>query len=434
VTSQSFKVQGKRGVVGLVLLLGAMTAFAPMSIDMYLPSVPAIIRDLHAAPAAAQATLSWFLAGLAVGQLVYGPASDRWGRRPPVAIGVVIYVAASVACAMAANVEMLLAARFAQALGGCAAIVVARAVVADRFDAQDSARIFSSLALVMGVAPILAPLVGGMLLDLTGWRGIFFILAGFGLLIGLVTAVFLKESRSEVTRLQAIAESPLHAYRTLLRRRDFVGYALAGALSLGGAFAYVSSAPSLLIEQFHVTPAHFGFYFGAIAFSVIAANQLNHLLLRRFSSQQVLKYATAASVLAAGWLLAATSLHGDIVAIYPPLLLTMAPLGLIQSNASALALAIDHSRAGSASAVLGAVSFACGGAAASFIGAFGAGAAQEMAAVMLACCVASGVALLTLTSSRVGNLPVPTAPPTPLFIAPANDQAPKAEVLLERQP
>jgi DHA1 family bicyclomycin/chloramphenicol resistance-like MFS transporter len=401
-----------------------MTAFAPMSIDMYLPSVPALVHDLKAGPAAAQATLSVFLIGLALGQLIYGPASDRWGRRPPVAIGVVIFVAASALCAVAPTMNILLAGRFAQALGGCAAIVVARAVVADRFDSEDSARIFSSLALVMGVAPILAPLFGGMLLAVTGWRGIFVVLAVFGLLVGLLTAVCLRESRSEVTRLQALSESPLHAYRTLLRNRAFAGYSLACALSLGSAFAYVSSAPALLIERFGIAPDRFGIFFGAIAFSVIASNQLNHLLLRRYSSKQVLKYATAASIAAAAWLVAATIFGQTLWSIYPPLLLTMAPLGLIQSNASALALAIDHTRSGSASAVMGATSFAFGGASAAFIGAFGAGAAVEMALVMLTCSVGSAAALYAFTRA-----PRPVA-----AIRGGHVEAASCDIVLEKLP
>lgn len=376
-----------------------------MSIDMYLPAVPALVADLKASAAAAQATLSVFLFGMAVGQLVYGPASDRWGRRAPVAIGVVIFIAASVLCAVAPSMNVLLLGRFAQAIGGCAAVVVARAVVADRFDSEDSARIFSSLALVVGVAPILAPLVGGMLLSVTSWRGIFMFIAVFGVLIGLLTAVCLRESRSEVTRLQALAESPLHAYRMLLRNRVFSGYALACALSLGSAFAYVSSAPALLIERFHIAPDRFGYFFGAIAFSVIISNQLNHVLLRHFTSKQVLKYSTAASIAAAFWLVLATVFGHTLWSIYPPLLLTMAPLGLIQSNASALALALDHTRAGSASAVLGATGFAFGGASAAFIGAFGAGAAAEMAAVMLACSLGSAAALYLFT--RTPRLPPP---------------------------
>ena len=398
-------VASKRRTVGLVLLLGAMTAFAPMSIDMYLPSVPALVADLKASPAAAQATLSVFLFGMAIGQLIYGPASDRYGRRPPVAIGVVIFIAASALCAVAPTMNILLAGRFAQALGGCAAIVVARAVVADRFDAEDSARIFSSLALVVGVAPILAPVFGGMLLAVTSWRGIFVVLAVFGVLIGLLTAVCLRESRSEVTKLQAMAESPLHAYRVLLGNRAFSGYAVASALSLGSAFAYVSSAPALLIERFNISPDRFGYFFGAIAFSVIASNQLNHILLRHFSSKQILKYSTGVSIAAAAWLVAATVFGHTLWTIYPPLLLTMAPVGLIQSNASALALALDHTRAGSASAVLGATGFAFGAASAAFIGAFGAGAAVEMALVMLACSLGSAAALHLFT--RTQPLPAP---------------------------
>jgi DHA1 family bicyclomycin/chloramphenicol resistance-like MFS transporter len=154
---------------GLVVLLGSLTAFAPMSIDMYLPSLPSLVADLHATADAGQRTLAAFFAGLAIGQLFYGPASDRWGRRWPVVLGVFVYVLASVVCVVAPDVETLTAARFAQALGGCAGVVVARAVVRDLFHQQESARIFSLLTLIMGIAPILAPLLGGLVLALAGW-------------------------------------------------------------------------------------------------------------------------------------------------------------------------------------------------------------------------------------------------------------------------
>ncbi|HMP62501.1 MAG TPA: MFS transporter, partial [Phenylobacterium sp.] len=172
---------------GLVILLGALTAFAPMSIDMYLPSLPAIGQDFQAGAAGVQITVAAFFAGMALGQFFYGPASDRFGRRAPILVGVTIYVAASAACALATSVDMLIAARFVQALGGCAGGVVARAVVRDRFDHTETARMLSLLTLIMGIAPIVAPLLGGLILQVAGWRAIFWTLALFGAVVGLVT-------------------------------------------------------------------------------------------------------------------------------------------------------------------------------------------------------------------------------------------------------
>ena len=188
---------------GLVILLGALTAFAPMSIDMYLPSLPAIAEGLGASAAQAQGTVAAFLAGMAIGQFFYGPASDRLGRRGPILLGIAIYIAASAACAMATSIEMLTVSRFVQALGGCAGGVVVRAVVRDRFNHTETARMLSLLTLIMGLAPILAPILGGALLALGGWRLNFWALAVFGVACGLAAFLWLKESRSAETAAQA---------------------------------------------------------------------------------------------------------------------------------------------------------------------------------------------------------------------------------------
>ncbi len=230
-----------------VILLGSLTAFAAISIDMYLPSLPAISAGYHVAPGASQATLATFFAGLAIGQFFHGPASDRWGRRIPLFAGVALYVAASAWCALAPSLPMLCLARFFQALGGCAGPVIARAIVRDRFEHRQSARILSQLMLVMGVAPILAPLAGAGMLAFGGWPTIFWFLAGFGTVVGVWMFFALGESRSHETARQARGENPLAAYWALLRQRRLVGYMLAGALNSAALFAYLAASPSLLI-------------------------------------------------------------------------------------------------------------------------------------------------------------------------------------------
>jgi MFS transporter, DHA1 family, multidrug resistance protein len=387
---------------GLVVLLGTLTAFAPMSIDMYLPSLPALVLDLHTSIDAGQETLAAFFAGLSIGQLLYGPASDRFGRRLPVLLGVSVYVAASIACALAPDIELLIAARFAQALGGCGGIVVARAVVRDRFDHQESARIFSLLTLIMGVAPILAPLLGGLLLKLAGWRAIFALLAVFGALVGLSAHRFLEESRSEAVAARARSEHPIRAYGALLKERRLVGYLLAGGLNGACLFAYISASPDLIIGTYHISPQAFGWVFGTNAFGLIGASQLNRILLRRFHADRVL---AAASLISLGFAfllfaIAVTGL-GGMWGVLTSLFLVLASFGFMQANTMAGALSVDPLRAGSTSALMGASSFACGALAASLVGLLHDGTPRPLALVMLGSLAGCAVALFGLALRKV---------------------------------
>lgn len=382
---------------GLVVLLGALTAFAPMAIDMYLPSLPAIGADLGVSGAHTQVTVSAFLAGMAIGQFFYGPASDRLGRRGPILAGVALFVLASCACALAPTADFLIAARFVQALGGCAGAVVARAVVRDRFDHTGTARMLSLLTLVMGLAPILAPLLGGLLLELGGWRANFWALALFGIAVGLATLFRLEESRSEATALQARSESPLAALGALLKDPRLIGYALAGGLNGATLFTWISSSPGLLIGVWGIPASVFGWVFGLNAAGVIGAGQLNRQLLLRYTPEQVLRGASAVGVVAAAFLLAAAFTGwGGMWSVLPLIFLVLSSYGFMAGNTMAGALNVDPRRAGSISALMGSASFAAGAAASSLTAALGDGGALSVAVTLFLAMSGSALALRTL--------------------------------------
>lgn len=386
---------------GLVLLLGALTAFAPMSIDMYLPSLPAIAEGLQASAAQAQGTVAAFLAGMAIGQFFYGPAADRLGRRGPILFGIAVYIAASAACALATSIEMLTTARFVQALGGCAGAVVARAVVRDRFNHTETARMLSLLTLVMGLAPVLAPMLGGALLSIGGWRLNFWVLAGFGLACGLATLIWLKESRSAETAAQAASESPIAAYLALLAQPRLMGYALAGALNGATLFTYISASPDLLIGTYGISPAHFGWVFGLNAAGLIGASQVNRLILRRFTPDQVL---ARSSLIALGLsivlTIAAVTGLGERWTILPLLFAVLGSYGFMQGNTMAGALNVDPRRAGSISALMGGASFGVGAVAAALAGVLHDGTPRPMAIVMMLALAGSAAALRLLALRR----------------------------------
>lgn len=375
---------------GWLWLLGGLTALAPLSIDMYLPAFPSIAQALQTSRGSVERTLPIFLAGLALGQLVYGPLSDRLGRRPPLLAGLVIYIGCSLACALTADIGQLTVWRFLQALGGGAGLVIARAVIRDRFDLQASARAISSLMLIMGVAPILAPLAGGWMLALASWRGIFIVQAAFGVLLMLGCMIGLRETR---TLPAAGAAAPsirlskvLHRYWRLLRDRSLVLPALCGGFAMAGMFAYIAGSPFVIIGLYGVDERHYGLIFGLNAFGLIAASQLNGRWLRSCTPLHILRR-TLWLPAGAGLSLLLMSLRGP-----PPLPVLMlglfcyvAGLGAISPNTGAIAMAGQGQQAGAASSLLGTLSYAAGMGAGLLLSLFKDAGVLPLAAVMAAC-------------------------------------------------
>ncbi len=392
--------------IKLAITLGILTAFAPLSIDMYLPGLPTIAREFQTDTAAVQQTLAVFFIGLAMGQLFYGPLADRLGRRAPLIFGCALYSLACIGCALAPSIQSLVLLRFAQALGGCAGVVIGRSIVRDLFDQRESARMYSFLMLVMGVAPITAPLIGGQLLLAFGWRSIFVTLSGFGLLcLGLVLFGLpetLPPERREKTGLGAV----LRNYASLLADPRFMGYALAGGLASAAMFAYIAGSPFVFIELNGVAPEHFGWLFGTNAVGLIIASQLNRRLLLRYENGQILTVALAVTALS-GLLLAGLTALG--IGGFPTLLVVLfcciASTGFVGPNSTAAAMAPYGNKAGSAAALLGATQFVCGAAAGSLVGVLHNGTALPMTGVIALCGVAAFV-ILQVLALRVSPQPV----------------------------
>ena len=367
----------------LLILLGGLIAVGPLSIDMYLPAFPAMQADLGAPPGAMEYTLSAFFIGLALGQLAYGPLSDRFGRRPPLLGGFALFALASLACALASDAWSLVAWRFLAALGGSAGMVITRAVVRDRCNAREAARAFSMLILVMGLAPILAPLLGSWMAGALGWRAIFVFLSGFGVFGWLAVWLALPETHDIRHEPPLRLASVLADYGGLLLNRAFLGYTLVGGLAFAGMFAYIAGSPFVLIHLQGMAPSTFGWVFGGNALGFVVFSQINARLLKTRPLTGILKLAVWVPTLAglglglaglAGWLPQALVLSGFF--------LYVSSLGFIGPNAAAAALATHGQMAGKASALMGSLQFGLATLAGGLVGYFHEGGARPLLLVM----------------------------------------------------
>jgi MFS transporter, DHA1 family, multidrug resistance protein len=356
----------------LALLLGAFVAVGPLTVDLYLPALPAITEDLATTSATVQLTLTGTLIGLALGQLVLGPLSDALGRRGPLLAGTVVHVVASALTILAPNMAVLGVLRVLQGAGAAAGAVVAVAIVRDLFDGRAAATMLSRLFLVLGAAPVLAPTLGGEVLRFTSWRGVFAVLTGYGLVLLAVGWLFLRETLPPERRRSTGVRGTLRGYRDLLRDRTYVGLVLVAGLTMAGLFSYISGSSFVYQEQFGLDEQQFGLLFGAGAVWLIGATQLNPVLLRRFAPQQILLAATVAGTVAGGTLLALAAFGiGGLAGVVAPLWAVLACGGLGLPNAPALALSRHGEAAGTAAALLGAVQFGVGALVAPAVGLMG---------------------------------------------------------------
>lgn len=365
----------------LAALLGALTALGPLGVDMYLPAFPAMAAELGASPAAIQRTLAAFLLGMAAGQLVHGPLSDRLGRRLPLFAGMGGFVLASIGCALAASAEALAWLRLAQALTGCAGVVVARAVVRDLCDERGAVRMMSLLMLAMGAAPILAPMLGSLVLVPLGWRAIFWFMALYGAVALAVMAATLPESLPVELRRRDGPAAVVMVYAGILRDRRFLAHALASALPMAGMFAYLVGSPQLLMGTHGLGPTAYGIAFGANAFGLILASQVIARVVRRRAPGWLLPRMLAVQAVAGlGVLLAVLS--GALVPVLATLALFIGMMGAVLPLASALAMAPMGRTAGSASALLGTLQFGVGAVVGAVLGTFGGGVTVPMAVLI----------------------------------------------------
>ncbi|MFF8727669.1 multidrug effflux MFS transporter [Streptomyces sp. NPDC015171] len=378
----------RRTGVLVTLVLGGLTATPPLAMDMYLPSLPEVTHALHAPAATVQLTLTSCLAGMALGQLVVGPMSDRWGRRRPLLSGLAVYLLATALCAFAPNVETLVAFRLLQGLAGAAGIVIARAVVRDLYDGVAMARFFSTLMLISGVAPVVAPLIGGQILRVTDWRGVFVVLTAVGALLAAVVWRRLPETLAPADRHAGGFGQALRTMRGLLADLPFTGYTLAGGFAFAALFAYISASPFVIQEIYGASPQTFSLLFGVNSVGLMIAGQINgKVLVGRVSLDKVLAVGLAVIVLAStALLLMASGVFGEagLVPVATALFVLMSAMGITLPNAQSLALLRTRHAAGSASALLGTSSFLVGAVASPLVGVAGEHTAVPMALVQLA--------------------------------------------------
>ncbi|HEV7330403.1 MAG TPA: multidrug effflux MFS transporter [Flavisolibacter sp.] len=385
----------------LILLLGLLSALGPFSIDMYLPGFPVIAADLQTSVDRVSYSLSSYFVGVCVGQMLWGPLLDRFGRKRPLYIGLVIYILASLGCAVAGSIEMLIGFRFLQALGGCVGMVAPRAVVRDVFPVSENAKVFSLLILVIGVSPIIAPTAGSFFITAFGWHSVFLVLAVMSVLLLLAVIFSLPESKQPDPSFSLRPKPIVNKFLFVLKDPQFYTYALTGAVASAGLYAYLSGSPYVFMELFDVSEQQYSWIFAIVAGGLIASSQLNNLLLKKHSSEQIIR--TVLTVQVTVGLLLAIGTAAGLLNLYTTIFLIFLFLccqGFSFPNASALSMAPFSKEAGSASALMGAIQMGMGAVASALVGVFFNGTALPMTGVMAGCAL-SALLILSIGSRKI---------------------------------
>ncbi len=377
----------------IILTLGALAALGPFSIDMYLPGFPAIAADLNTSISQVGLSLTSYFIGISIGQIIYGPLIDRYGRKKPLAVGLLIYLLTAIGCALSPTVDWLIGLRFLLAFGGCVGMVAGRAIVRDLFPANETARVFSSLILVMGVAPIIAPTLGGYITATLGWRAIFYLLAVIAGLLLLMTRQLLPESRQPDPGVSLKPGKVAKEYAQVFKEPSFLSYAVAGSISFAGMFSYIAGSPFVFMEYFGLNETLYGWLFGLNAFGFIAGSQLNRLWLRKRSSAQValrsgICLGITTGLLAVGSVFELLNAYSTLSLIFSSLFF----LGFLAPNTTALALEPFTRYVGSASALLGSFQMVAGALASALVSILHNGTPAPMALCM------AGSAFIALTA------------------------------------
>ena len=380
----------------LILILGSMTALSPFAIDMYLPAFQSIANDFHATTAQVSLSLSRYFIGLSGGQLFYGPLLDRYGRKRPLYVGLLIFIFSAIFCIFSQSTESLVTWRFIQAIGGCAAGVASMAMVRDLFTLKESARIYSLLILILGASPLLAPTIGGYLTSVLGWHSIFVVLAFMAFILLLAIKFFLGESHTPDPTVSLRPKPIFNNFILILKDTQFYTYALSGAIAFSGLFVYLAGSPVIFLDTFKVSAQVYGWIFATIAAGLIGTSQFNVVLLKRFTNEQLVLSAMSAqlviaSVFFVGCFFNVFNLIGTVFMLF----LFLCSFGLTNPNAGALALAPFSKNAGSASALLGFLQMGVGAIASSLIGLLGIKEMFPIAAIMVGSSVlAIGILLI----------------------------------------
>ncbi|MBW4891364.1 multidrug effflux MFS transporter [Mucilaginibacter sp. HMF5004] len=384
---------GRKQYIIIILILGFIIALGALSIDMYLPAFKAIAADLHTDESGVQLSLSSYFLGISFGQLLYGPLLDRYGRKKPLYIGLLVYIIASVACALTRSISVLIALRLIQALGGCAGIVAARAFVRDLFPVKDIAKVFSLLLLVLVVSPMLAPTIGGYVSSAWGWHYIFIILAAVAVIVVVSCIIWLPDGRQPDTTLSLKPKHITNSFWSVFKHPQFFTYALTGCIGMGGQYAYLAGSSYVFISYYHVDQKHFGYIFAIIAAGLIGFSQVNSLVIRKISGEIVMKNALILQCIVGIVLFGLTySGYINMYCMIGIIFLFLSVQGFITPNATALSLAPFASQAGIASALMGFLQMGLGALSAAIVSHFNEGRLSPIP--MVAIMMISGVMAL----------------------------------------
>lgn len=378
-----------------IFTLGLLSAMGAFSIDMYLPGFPDIAKDLHTTVAHITLSITSFFIGISVGQMIYGPLLDKFGRKKPLYIGLVVYLVTSLACAYAPTADALIGIRFLQALGSCAGMVASRALVRDIFPVRENAKIFSLLMLVLAISPIVAPTLGGYMTALFGWQSIFFILTGLAFVTLVLVYFKLPDGRPPNLSLSLLPRPIINGFLEVAKVPQFYTYAFAGAIASSGLYAYIAGSPFVFMDLYQVSEKQYGWIFAFVAMGLIGASQANTILLRKYSSEQIIRVTLFCQSLAGLALVLGTWFH--LLGLFSTIFLIwifLSTQGFAFPNSSALCLAPFSKNAGTASALMGAIQLGFGAISTALVSIFNNGTPMPMAAVMCVCAISSFVVLL----------------------------------------